>query len=121
MYVTYDLPQRTRGETRVLYPKVKRVYIAGDVKEWQVGTFAKRSGKKVHGLRIAYEQRRKAYTRKGYTATRGRTRYTVSPARAQASTSTFAEAVELPKGAQHIQFHPGELPAKYRSALQSVR
>jgi hypothetical protein len=58
MYVTYDLPQKTRGETMALYPKVKRVYIAGNVKEWQVGTFAKRSGRKVHGMKIAYEQSR---------------------------------------------------------------
>ncbi len=42
MYVTYDIQQKTRGETRVLYPKVKRVYIAGNVKRWQVGTFEKR-------------------------------------------------------------------------------
>jgi len=31
MYVTYDLPQRTRGEGESLYPKVKHVDIAGDV------------------------------------------------------------------------------------------
>jgi len=121
MYVTYDLPQKTRGETVALYPKVKRVYIAGEVKDWRVGTFAKRSGRRVHGVQIAYAQRRAGYSRKGYTATRGRTHYAVSPAPARASTSTFAEVVELPQGARHIQFHAGKLPAKYRSALQAVR
>jgi hypothetical protein len=121
MYVTYDLPQKTRGENVALYPKVKRVYIAGNVKEWQVGTFEKRSGRKVRGMKIAYEQSRKGYVRKGYTATRDRTHYAVSPARAQASTSTFAEVVELPHGAQNIQFHTRKLPAKYRTALQAVR
>lgn len=39
MYVTYDLEQKTRGGGSATYPKVKRVYIAGDVKEWKVGTF----------------------------------------------------------------------------------
>src|SRR5689334_19774172 len=29
MYVTYDLPQATRSGDGALYPKVKRVYIAG--------------------------------------------------------------------------------------------
>ena len=31
MYVTYDLEQQTRGGGSAIYPKVKRVYIAGDV------------------------------------------------------------------------------------------
>lgn len=121
MYVTYNLQQKTHGQGTALYPKVKRVYIAGAVKDWQVGTFAKRSGRKVHGMRIAYEQSRKGYERQGYTATRDRTPYAVSPAKAKASTSTFAAVVELPQGAQNIQFHARQLPAKYRTALQDVR
>jgi hypothetical protein len=35
MYVTYDVRQKTRGGGSAIYPKVKRVYIAGDVKTWQ--------------------------------------------------------------------------------------
>jgi hypothetical protein len=70
LYVTYDLWQATRGDSQALYPKVKRVYIAGHVKEWHVGTFAKRTGKKVHGVKIEYEQSRAEYTRQGYTATK---------------------------------------------------
>jgi hypothetical protein len=31
MYITYDLEQKTRGGGSTLLPKVKRVYIAGDV------------------------------------------------------------------------------------------
>ena len=73
MYVTYDLWQETRGDGRALYPKVKRVYIAGRVKDWHAGTFAKRTGKHVHGVKIEYEQSRTAYARKGYTVTRGST------------------------------------------------
>src|SRR5215468_11002427 len=77
MYVTYDLWQETRGEGRALYPKVKRVYVAGDVKNWQVGTFKKRSGKEVYGVKIDYEQNREGYSRKGFTAHRGGTEYAV--------------------------------------------
>jgi hypothetical protein len=40
MYVTYDLQQKTRGGGQALYPKVKRVYIAGEVKDWKVARSA---------------------------------------------------------------------------------
>jgi hypothetical protein len=83
MYVTYDLWQETRGKGRALYPKVKRVYIAGQVKDWHVGTFAKRTGKHVHGVKIEYTQSRTASVRKGYTATRGSTQYHVAPTQAR--------------------------------------
>src|SRR5215470_378488 len=71
MYVTYDLEQKTRGGGSALLPKVKRVYIAGDVKGWDLGDFRRRSGREVHGVRIEYEQSRRRYRRGAYTATRG--------------------------------------------------
>src|SRR5919201_3287702 len=77
MYVTYDLEQHTRGGGTALYPKVKRVYIAGDVKDWQVGDFTKRSGRQAHGVKIDYEQTRSGDRRQSYDAARGRTAYTV--------------------------------------------
>src|SRR5947207_9164013 len=79
MYVPYDLPQRTRGAGEALYPKVKRVYVAGDVKDWKLGTFAKRTGKKVRGVKIDYEQTRAGYDRRAYTAQRGGASYQVQP------------------------------------------
>src|SRR5512147_477979 len=54
MYVTYDEKQKTRGGDEKLYPKVKRVYIAGEVKDWKVGSVRKRTGRKVHGVEIQY-------------------------------------------------------------------
>src|SRR5260221_13677443 len=80
MYVTYDLDQKTRGGGSATYPKIKRVYIAGDVKDWKTGTVRKRSGRAVHGVRIEYEQSRKRYHREGYAAERGGTAYQVAPA-----------------------------------------
>src|SRR5215469_13507513 len=56
MYVTYDLEQKTRGGQSALYHKVKRVYIAGEVRDWRTGLVRKRTGREVHGLRIEYEQ-----------------------------------------------------------------
>ena len=121
LYVTYDLWQATRGESQALYPKVKRVYIAGHVKDWYVGTFAKRTGKKVHGVKIEYEQSRAGYTRQGYMATRGDTRYHVPPTQVRKSAARFSQIVEVPEAAQNVQFHVGELPQQYHDALQDVR
>src|SRR5437660_209703 len=95
MYLTYDLPQHTRGGGEAVYPKVKRVYIAGDVKGWQVGDFEKRTGKKVHGVKIDYQQSRSGYQRRGYTAHRGSTTYDVQPSRVEGGTSHFSMVVEV--------------------------
>ena len=52
MYITYDLEQETRGGGHATYPKVKRVYIAGDVDDWQVGDFARKTGREIHGVKV---------------------------------------------------------------------
>src|SRR5262245_35679531 len=75
MYVTYDLQQKTRSGGTAVYPKVKRVYIAGDVKGWSLGQAVKKSGREVHGVRIEYEQTRAGYRRKPFKAERGGTSY----------------------------------------------
>jgi len=93
MFVTYDLEQKTRGGGTATYPKVKRVYIAGDVKEWNSGTVTKRTGKTVHGVRVEHEQSRARHRRRGYTAERGETAYEVSPTSVEsASQSTPSTA-----------------------------
>jgi hypothetical protein len=121
MYVTYDLPQQTRGEGMAVYPKVQRVYIAGDVTDWQLGDFARRTGRKVHGVKIDYEQSRSDYQRRGYTAQRGGTEYRVQPTRVGGSTAHFTKVIEVPQDARNIRFRKGALPRKYRGALQAVR
>jgi hypothetical protein len=122
MYVTYDLDQKTRGGHAV-YPKVKRVYIAGDVKDWKAGSVQKRSGRHVRGVRIEYEQGRAGYRRTGYKAERGGTGYRVGPASVPATAQHFVQVVEVPKDARNVHFYsnPARLPAKYRHALQDVR
>ena len=123
MYVTYELEQRTRGGGTATYPKVKRVYIAGDVKDWKTGRVHKKSGREVHGVRIEYEQSRKRYHREGYTAERGETTYPVAPASVGATSQRFAQVVEIPEAARNVHFYTdaGRLPEKYRHALQDVR
>jgi hypothetical protein len=123
MYVTYDLEQKTRGGGSAVYPKVKRVYIAGDVKDWKAGTVQKRTGREVHGVRIEYEQSRQRYHRKGYTAERGATAYAVAPASVGSTSQKFVQVVEIPRAARNVHFYgrSAQLPEKYRHALQHVR
>jgi len=124
MFVTYDIDQKTRGGGIATYPKVKRVYIAGAVKDWKAGQVQKRTGREVHGVRIEYEQgRRRRYHRKGFTAARGATEYQVSPAGVGATSQRFVQVVEVPDAARNVRFYTdrGGLPEKYRHALQHVR
>ncbi len=123
MYVTYDLEQKTRGDGRAIYSKVKRVYIAGQVLDWKVGVVKKKSGREVYGVQINYEQSRKSYHRKGYTAQRGQKTYETSPASVGSTSQKFAQVIEVPERAGNVRFymHLGELPATYRHALQRVR
>jgi hypothetical protein len=123
MYVTYDLEQKTRNDGSAVYPKVKRVYIAGKVLDWQVGVVKKKSGREVYGVQIHYEQSRKGYQRKGYTAHRGKTTYATSPASVAATSQTFVQVIEVPERAGNVRFYTdvGRVPAQYRHALQHVR
>jgi len=121
MYVTYDLEQKTRGGGKALYPKVKRVYIAGDVKNWETGDFKKRTGREVHGVKIDFEQTRTGYDREGFTAQRGETEYQVQPAHVSRARQSFSQIVEVPVAAKNVEFHEKGLPERYRSALQNVR
>jgi hypothetical protein len=123
MYITYDLSRRTRSGTGAPVPKVKRVYIAGDVTAWKLGEFPKRSGREVHGVKIEYEQSRRRYRRGEYTATRGETEYQVPATGVAATTQRFAQVVEVPEEARNVRFHTArqDLPEPYRHALQHVR
>jgi hypothetical protein len=123
MYITYDLDQRMRGGGSALVPKIKRVYIAGDVEGWKLGDFRKRSGREVHGVRIEYQQSRRRYRRNGYRAARKDTEYAVAPAGVPAAMQRFAQVVEVPSGARNVEFQADRntLPERYRHALQKVR
>ncbi len=123
MYVTYDEKQETRSGKERLYPKVKRVYIAGEVKDWKVGDVRKRTGRKVHGVEIQYEQSRSGFQRRGFTAQRGQTRYGVKPSSVGRASQRFRQVVEIPRDAQNVHFYKSasRLPTRYQSAMQDVR
>lgn len=113
MFVTYDLPQMTRSGKKATLPKVKRVYIAGEVSDWKIGHFEKRTGRKVKGVKISYEQEREGFERK---ATRVRNGGHVEPA-----TTSFTQIVEVPEEARHVQFFCTQPPEPYSHAMQSIR
>ena len=123
-FVTYELPQKTSGGDTTDYPKVKRVYIAGDVESIRIGDFEKKSGKKVHGVKIDFRQGREGYERSGYTAERSDTgtEYQVAPTKVEGTEQHFTQIVELPAQAHDVSFYESEreLPERYRSALQDV-
>jgi hypothetical protein len=123
MFVTYDERQPTRSGRTAVYPKVKRVYIAGNVKDWKFGDVKKRTGRKVHGVQIEYEQSRAGFDRREYTAHRGRTTYEVKPANIGKTSQIFTKVVEVPKDAERVHFYKDadKLPAKYKSAIQDVK
>lgn len=123
MFVTYDLEQKTRGGGTATYPKVKRVYIAGDVKNWKLGRWRKKSGRETYGVRVIYEQSRKGYRREGFEARRGNTEYEVRPAAVPPTAQEFTQIVEVPEEAENVHFYMNKkkLPEKYQTALQDVR
>ena len=121
-YVTYDIEQKTRSG-HALYPKVKRVYLAGEVIRWQAShDLRKRSGKVVSGVRVEYRRARKAYSRKAYKLKRGGNEYPVVPGRVGESELKVVQIVEVPAKARNVRFHTAaDLPAVYKHALQNVR
>jgi hypothetical protein len=113
MYVTYDLAQRTRGGGTAIFPKVKRVYIPGDLVEWGVGHFRKRSGRPVYGVRITYEigdeaAPAPARSIKSDTPSRNRTSSKKPTAR------RFTQVVDLPSAARNVQLHEAQRPGRGR-------
>jgi hypothetical protein len=123
MYITYNLDQRTRGGGSAQIPKIRRVYIAGNVRGWTLGDFRKRSGREVHGVRIEYAQSRRRYRRAAYRAARRQAEYEVPPTSVKATTQRFTQIVELPLSARNVRFYTDQnrLPKRFQHALQRVR
>jgi hypothetical protein len=111
-FITYELEQKTRGGGTAKIPKVKRVYVAGEVEDFSVGTFEKKSGKEVYGAKIEMKR-----SREGYTAERSDTgtEYEVPETEQE-----ITKIVELPEEAQNVSFYESkdDLPERYESALQ---
>lgn len=120
MYVTYDLERNTPDGGRASFPRVKRVSIHGEVKDWTCGDCKKRSGRTVYGVAIEYQGRRAGFERQGYTARRGGSEYRVSPAQVRPAARTFRKVVPLPTRAENVHFYPaaGQMPYRYRYALE---
>ncbi len=85
-------------------PQVIRVYLSGELRRWEIGTFTSRSGAPVHGVKIEYERTHDSYRlrqERGEFATDAR---------------CFAKIIELPPGATQVRLRAA-LPDRYRHAL----
>src|SRR5271157_5382112 len=95
-------------------------FVPNTIDQWGSGGVAAPPGQFRAGFS---EQSRKRYRRKGYKAERGQTAYEVAPASIAATSQRFVQIVEVPLKARNVFFYSdaGQLPAKYRHALQRVR
>ncbi len=119
MYITYDLAQRTRGGGTAIYPKVKRVYIPGDIVEWAVGRFRKRSGRVVYGVKITYQVRDESAQRAGPN---GRTLVDArSSARPGPAARRYTQVIDLPDAARSVQLLEARRPGRSPGSIRSIR
>ena len=123
MYVIYDMDQKSRGGGHAIYPKVRRVYIAGDVQSWTVGEVKKRSGRLVYSVTVSDHIGRRGLPAQGVYGQSGPDQLQGSPASVKASSQIIRKIVEVPRDAQNVHFYQDmkRLPEKYRQAFQDVR
>ena len=95
LYIYYESRDRVRGGKVRWKPHVKRVYVSGELVRWEKGTFENKFGRKVHGVKIVYENPREAFI-----AQRGSTRYKVGR-----TTVTVTKIVELPEDARNVKLY----------------
>ncbi len=105
MYITYELVREAPAGVRAVLPKVRRVRVRGELIDWKVGVFKMKSGRSVHGVRIAYRHTRRGYRRKAFKATRQDAAYAVHAADVRPTLQTIAKVAEVPQEARDIRFH----------------
>lgn len=101
-FVTYELQLDSSDEGSC--PQVTRVYLSGDLRGWELGSFTTRSGATVHGVKIEYER------------TDDHHRLRDDAAEYETGTRSFAKIIELPAGATDVALRSA-LPDRYRHAL----
>lgn len=106
-FVTYELGPDTNDEGTC--PQVTRVYLSGELCNWELGTFATHSGAVVHGVKIEYQR-----THESYRAHDGDGEYETA-----SNTRRFVKVIEVPPGATHVRLRAA-LPDRYRHALHRL-
>jgi len=84
IYIVYSKVHPYRGGVERRREYVKRVYVSGRLMGYEIGTFTNRRGRRVYGVRIAYENP-------------VRTRYGTR------AVATVTKIVELPRDAENIR------------------
>jgi len=94
-YIEYFYPGRAGGKKRV-----KKVHINGELLNWQVGKWRKKSGRVVHGVKFTYENVKEVFDIDGKKKPHAR---------------RMEKIVDLPGNATdiHITYKKGEIRPTY--------
>jgi hypothetical protein len=142
-FVTYELgpyPEEDPGDDGSC-PQVTRVYLSGDLRHWELGTFTTRSGASVYGVKIEYERTHDCHHARseadepkphcsalrhgselgpGSALGPGRAPGpNPAPGQNPGSSGCFVKIIELPPGATDIEVRAA-LPDRYRHALHRL-
>jgi hypothetical protein len=101
-FVTYELGLDSSEDDSC--PQVTRVYLSGELRGWELGTFKTRSGAPVYGVKIQYDRTHESY------------RLRDDGSEYETGARSFAKVIELPVGATNVQLRSA-LPDRYRHAL----
>ena len=103
-WVSYELPRKGADEP---VDKAKRFYVSGRLRKTEgPDTFENKLGHETYGIRVVYTN-----SRKGYTAERNGTKYTVEPAE-----TTVTKIIRMPENAINV-----EISEKKPKSAMSVR
>jgi len=121
MYVTYDVEDKSRGQSRV-DSVVKPIYVSGRVREWRASVARNRTGQDVYGVLIKLEQEHKSRRKKMYLVRGGRIS-PILPASVYRAVDSYTQMVELPVDARNVKVYESgaAMPLKYQRALQRGR
>jgi len=109
MFVTYEIDAVQLGadcDDDDCCAQVTRVYLPGDLCDWEIGVFKTRSGADVFGVKIEYQQTHEC----------SRVRDQDTEYECAADTLRYTKIIELPRSATAIELR-AELPDRYRQAL----
>jgi hypothetical protein len=107
LFVTYEIDGLDgHSSDEDSYPQVTRVYLSGDLCDWEIGTFRTRSGAEVFGVKIEYQQTHERY----------RVRDAHEVYEDAANGRRYTKIIEIPAQATNIELR-SELPDRYRHAL----
>ena len=118
-YILYEHLEKTRSGKKTWKPRAKRVFVSGKLISKEIGYFINKYGRRVHGIKLIYENVRAPYNRKSFTAKRGKTKYRVSATHIPRTKVPVTKIVELPKNIRKVKITTSKRKAE--PTLPNVR